>query len=114
MKKLYKSNNRMICGVCAGVADYFGIDPTIVRVIWALLAFFYGTSILLYVIMALVVPEQPAGGGVIDVVTVPETEAMLLPQLGVIPLQLLSYYTALERGCDIDKPRNLAKSVTVE
>jgi glucosamine--fructose-6-phosphate aminotransferase (isomerizing) len=32
----------------------------------------------------------------------------------VIPLQLLSYYTALERGCDIDKPRNLAKSVTVE
>ena len=56
-----------LCGVCAGVADYFGIDPTIVRVIWALLAFFYGTSILLYVIMALVVPEQPAGGGVIDV-----------------------------------------------
>ena len=48
------------------------------------------------------------------VVTVPEAEAMLLPQLGVIPLQLLSYYTALERGCDIDKPRNLAKSVTVE
>ena len=32
----------------------------------------------------------------------------------MIPLQLLSYYTALERGCDIDKPRNLAKSVTVE
>ena len=48
------------------------------------------------------------------VLTVPEAEAMLLPQLGVIPLQLLSYYTALERGCDIDKPRNLAKSVTVE
>lgn len=48
------------------------------------------------------------------VLTVPETEAMLLPQLGVIPLQLLAYYTALERGCDIDKPRNLAKSVTVE
>ena len=48
------------------------------------------------------------------VLTVPEAETMLLPQLGVIPLQLLSYYTALERGCDIDKPRNLAKSVTVE
>ena len=48
------------------------------------------------------------------VLTVPETEAILLPQLGVIPLQLLAYYTALERGCDIDKPRNLAKSVTVE
>ena len=67
-KKLYKSNqNKMIDGVCGGIAEYFGIDPTIVRVIWALLAFFYGTSILLYVIMALVVPEQPAGGGVIDV-----------------------------------------------
>ena len=38
MKKLYKSNNRMICGVCAGVAEYFGIDPTIVRLIWAALA----------------------------------------------------------------------------
>ena len=48
------------------------------------------------------------------VLTVPETETMLLPQLGVVPLQLLAYYIALERGCDIDKPRNLAKSVTVE
>ena len=48
------------------------------------------------------------------VLTVPQTQQMLLPQLGVIPLQLLAYYIALERGCDIDKPRNLAKSVTVE
>ena len=46
--------------------------------------------------------------------TIPDTEEMLLPQLGAVPLQLLSYYIALERGCDIDKPRNLAKSVTVE
>ena len=46
--------------------------------------------------------------------TIPDTEEMLLPQLGVVPLQLLAYYMALERGCDIDKPRNLAKSVTVE
>ena len=48
------------------------------------------------------------------VLTVPEVEPMLLPQLGVAPLQLLAYYIALERGSDIDKPRNLAKSVTVE
>ena len=48
------------------------------------------------------------------VLTAPQTQQMLLPQLGVIPLQLLAYYIALERGCDIDKPRNLAKSVTVE
>ena len=37
MKKLYKSNNRMICGVCAGIAEYLGIDPTVVRLIWAAL-----------------------------------------------------------------------------
>ena len=49
-----------------------------------------------------------------NVVEVQAREEMLLPQLGVVPLQLLSYYIALERGCDIDKPRNLAKSVTVE
>ena len=39
---------------------------------------------------------------------------MLQPSLGVVPLQLFAYYVALQRGCDIDKPRNLAKSVTVE
>ena len=48
------------------------------------------------------------------VMTIPDIHEMLLPQLGVVPLQLLAYYIALERGCDIDKPRNLAKSVTVE
>ena len=48
------------------------------------------------------------------VLTIPDTAAMLLPSLGVVPLQLLAYYIALQRGCDIDKPRNLAKSVTVE
>ena len=45
---------------------------------------------------------------------IPDTEDMLLPNLGVLPLQLFAYYIALMRGCDIDKPRNLAKSVTVE
>ena len=48
------------------------------------------------------------------IITVPETHPMLLPSLGVVPLQLFAYYVALQRGCDIDKPRNLAKSVTVE
>lgn len=39
-KRLYKSrNNKMICGVCAGIADYFNIDPSIVRVLWAVLAY---------------------------------------------------------------------------
>ncbi len=48
------------------------------------------------------------------VIEVPETVEELSPLLNVIPLQLLAYYIALYRGCDIDKPRNLAKSVTVE
>ena len=48
------------------------------------------------------------------VMTIPDTHDLLLPSLGVVPLQLFAYYVALMRGCDIDKPRNLAKSVTVE
>ena len=48
------------------------------------------------------------------VMTIPNIHDLLLPSLGVVPLQLFAYYVALMRGCDIDKPRNLAKSVTVE
>jgi glucosamine--fructose-6-phosphate aminotransferase (isomerizing) len=49
-----------------------------------------------------------------SVLSVPVTHTILQPSLGVVPLQLFAYYVALQRGCDIDKPRNLAKSVTVE
>ena len=49
-----------------------------------------------------------------DVVFVPKTLECLFPLLGVVPLQLLAYHIAVARGCDVDKPRNLAKSVTVE
>ena len=48
------------------------------------------------------------------VMTIPDARELLLPCLSVVPLQLFAYYVALMRGCDIDKPRNLAKSVTVE
>ena len=48
------------------------------------------------------------------VMFVPETDELLIPLLTVVPLQLLAYYAAITRGCDVDKPRNLAKSVTVE
>ena len=48
------------------------------------------------------------------VVTVPETNTLLSPILSIVPLQLLSYYISKEKGLDVDKPRNLAKSVTVE
>jgi glucosamine--fructose-6-phosphate aminotransferase (isomerizing) len=49
-----------------------------------------------------------------DVLFVPETEELLGPIVNVVPMQLLAYYAAVERGCDADQPRNLAKSVTVE
>ena len=49
-----------------------------------------------------------------NVIAVPNTHTIFQPSLGVVPLQLFAYYVALLRGCDIDKPRNLAKSVTVE
>ncbi len=48
------------------------------------------------------------------VIKVPVTDELLIPLLTVVPLQLLAYYAAITRGCDVDKPRNLAKSVTVE
>ena len=48
------------------------------------------------------------------VITVPSTIEMLQPILTVVPLQLLAYYIAVRRGCPVDQPRNLAKSVTVE
>lgn len=48
------------------------------------------------------------------VIKIPKMDEMLIPLLAVVPLQLLAYYAALTRGCDVDKPRNLAKSVTVE
>lgn len=54
--------------------------------------------------------EKSADG----VISVPSTHCIFQPSLGVLPLQLFAYYVALQRGCDIDKPRNLAKSVTVE
>ena len=47
-------------------------------------------------------------------ITVPRTSDLLTPVLAIVPLQLLAYHIALRRGCDVDQPRNLAKSVTVE
>jgi glucosamine--fructose-6-phosphate aminotransferase (isomerizing) len=49
-----------------------------------------------------------------DCMAVPETDELLAPMLSVIPLQLFAYYIGVAKGCDVDKPRNLAKSVTVE
>ncbi len=53
-------------------------------------------------------------GQVDEVIVVPDADDLLAPLLAVIPLQLFAYCMAVARGCDVDKPRNLAKSVTVE
>ena len=59
-KKLYKSNqNKMLDGVCGGIAEYFGIDPTVVRLIWALFSLMGGCGILAYIIAAIIIPRNP-------------------------------------------------------
>lgn len=59
VKRLYKStSNRMICGVCGGIAEYFNMDPSIVRVIAVLVVAFAGTGILAYLILALILPND--------------------------------------------------------
>ena len=59
-KKLYRSTtNRMLCGVCGGLGEYFNIDPTIVRLIWALVGL-SGAGLLAYLIAAIIIPEKPS------------------------------------------------------
>ena len=60
-KKLYRSrNNRMIAGVCSGLAEFFGIDTTVVRLVFAAGALLgFGSFILVYLVMFVVVPEEP-------------------------------------------------------
>lgn len=59
-KKLYKSSkNKMIDGVCAGIAEYFNIDPTLVRVGLVLFSAMGGAGILVYIIMSIVMPRNP-------------------------------------------------------
>ena len=57
-KRLYRSReNRMVCGVCGGIAEYFDIDPTLVRLAWVVLTFFGGSGILAYIIAAIIIPR---------------------------------------------------------
>ena len=56
MKKLKKSNNKVICGVCGGVASYFNIDPTIVRILVVILSCIWGSGIIIYIAAALIMP----------------------------------------------------------
>lgn len=59
-KKLYRSKtDKKIAGVCGGLAKYLNVDPTIVRLIWALVVVCGGAGLLAYIICALVIPEEP-------------------------------------------------------
>ena len=61
-KRLYKSNvNKKIAGVCGGIAEFFDIDPTLVRLAWVLFTCLGGSGLLAYIICAIVMPEQPSG-----------------------------------------------------
>ena len=58
-KKLYKSNtNKMICGVCGGLGEFFVIDPTIIRLIWAILGLMGGSGIVAYLLAAVIIPNS--------------------------------------------------------
>ena len=59
-KKLYRSaTDKKLAGVCAGVAKYLNMDPTVIRVIWAVLSLFAFVGVIAYIICALVIPEEP-------------------------------------------------------
>ena len=59
-KRLYKSNtNKMVDGVCGGIAEYFGIDPTLIRIGWILFCAAGGSGFLAYLIAAIIIPRNP-------------------------------------------------------
>jgi phage shock protein PspC (stress-responsive transcriptional regulator) len=59
-KRLFKSNiDKKICGVCGGIAEYFNMDPTIIRLLWVLASLFVGSGILAYIIAAFIMPNKP-------------------------------------------------------
>lgn len=59
MKKLYRSSNRVIAGVCGGIAEYFDIDPTLIRVVYVILSLFSVAfpGVLLYIILMILIPN---------------------------------------------------------
>ena len=59
MKKLHKSQvEKKLCGVCGGIAEYFNIDPTLVRLLWILFSLAGGAGVLAYIIAAVIMPEN--------------------------------------------------------
>lgn len=58
-KRLYRSeSNRMLCGVCAGIAEYFNLDPTLIHLAWALFCVLGGSGVLAYILAAIIIPPE--------------------------------------------------------
>ena len=58
-KRLYKSKiNKMLCGVCGGIAEYFNLDPTLIRLVWAVFCALGGSGIIAYIIAAIIIPDN--------------------------------------------------------
>ena len=110
-KKLYRSEkNRMIAGVCGGLAEYFDVDPVVVRLLWVVFTFFIGSGILLYILACIIMPNEK------DVVGVSIDLGELLPCMdgvyqisldepGKNPHQLTRYILITELRCRTSKPR---------
>ena len=60
-KRLCRSNrDRMVCGVCGGIAEYFAVDPTIVRLVWAIVTLFgIAPGVIAYIVAAIIIPQNP-------------------------------------------------------
>lgn len=59
MKKLYKiRDGKKLCGVCGGIAEYFDLDPTLIRILWVLFTLFAGSGIIAYIICAVIMPNK--------------------------------------------------------
>lgn len=59
IRQLYRSReHRIIAGVCGGIADYFHVDPTLIRILWVFLIFFMGGGILAYIVAWIIIPEE--------------------------------------------------------
>jgi phage shock protein C len=80
-RRLYKDrDNAMIAGIAAGIADYFDLDPTLVRIAFVLLAVFGGSGLIIYLVLLFVVPDKPANAATMEAPGAP-IEAPAPPEL---------------------------------
>jgi phage shock protein C len=97
-RRLYRSNqNRMIAGVCGGIAEFLNVDPTLVRLGFVLLTFASGSGILLYLVLAIIVPRAPTGTPSVSVPTTHLNLGALILLLVGLALVAFGASSALEQ-----------------